>query len=475
MKQNPQLFDINAHLRSNAVQHKQSNNISRITFETIWKKVKNHFNEIYDNEKMSSSEHLNRQDLEHKAIEGNEEAERILTDEIEDYLRSVNLLGMEYPRYYESLPHACFHEIYRFGPFYKWQLYPESPSAIIQGKEQWYKVNGRFVRQDEELRDDEHIQEIIRALKVYHPGLVINEASPQAEFDMEDGSRVTIVVPPRSLVSTIIFRRFTVSNYSFLEQANIGTIDQEDVRLFRLLSKAMLNTIVAGPPESGKSTFLKTVYSERDPELVAVLIESDRESFLKKSFPDRLVHDFYTKNGDVQNVMRTALRVDHDFVIVQEVRGIEAEGAIGGTERGTRGLLMTYHITNPEQTPLQLARHITDEFPSRREINEVRRVAEQLDLGYTMQTFENNEKRITSVYEICYDVMSDKAWINYLMKYNRDTDTWCYNDEFSEQLLKRIGEHSKGLREQIKEHFRIRKLSFPMEEPTSRPIRFKGD
>lgn len=469
-------FDINEYLIENSINKSVSKkDTTTNSFKDVWSKVREHFSEVYDSDRLSPKEKEKRQELEHLAIQGNEDAEQILTAEIETYLRDENLLGTEFPNYYKNLAHACFHEIYRFGAFYKWNLYPNSPSAVIQGDEQWYKINGQFVRQKERLRDENHIKEIIRALQVYHPGLVINESHPHAEFDMQDGSRVTVMVPPRSYKPTIIFRRFIVNKFSFNEQAKRGTISEKDIPLFVALSKANLNTIIAGPVESGKSTFLKTIYAERDPDLVAVLIETNRESFLKLEFPDRLVHDTYTTNGRIQDVIRTALRIDHDFVIVQEVRGIEAEGAITGTERGTRGLLMTYHITDPQNTPIQLARHITDEFPARKEVNEVRRIAQQLDIGITTSSLKNNDnkKRVTSIYELCYDVENDSAWINYLMKYNPDTDSWMYNANISEHLMERICEVDKELGDIILNHLKMRSKESPIIGETKFPCMFK--
>ncbi|MCM3032960.1 MULTISPECIES: ATPase, T2SS/T4P/T4SS family [Bacilli] len=468
------VFDINDYLVENGVQqinHKKEKNTN--SFQEVWMKVREHFNTMYDSDRLTSKEKEKRQELEHRAIQGNVDAEKILIGEIETYLREENLSGTNFPEYYKNLANGCFQEIYRFGAFYKWNMFPDSPSAVIQGDEQWFKIKGQFIRQDEKLRDENHIKEIIRALQVYHPGLVINESHPHAEFDMEDGSRVTVLVPPRALRPTIIFRRFIVNKFSFVEQAERGTIAEEDIPLLIALSKANLNTIVAGPVESGKSTFLKTIYAERDPKKVAVLIETSRESFLKLEFPDRLVHDFYTTNGRIQDVIRTALRVDHDFVIVQEVRGIEAEGAISGTERGTRGLLMTYHITDPQNTAIQLARHITDEFPARKEANEVRRIAQQLDLGFTMESKENNKKRLTSIYELCYDVNTDSAWINYLVKYEPDTDSWTYNAEISQGLKERIFSVDKQLGECVIEHLKKQSEAAPIAGETIFPCIFK--
>lgn len=290
----------------------------------------------------------------------------------------------------------------------------------------------------------------------------INENNPQAELDRGDGTRIKILVPPRVYQPTVIFRRFTVKKFSFEKQAENQTIPKEDIPFYIALSKLQLNTVIAGEVQSGKSTMLKTIYAERDPKLVSVLIEDTPESFLKKDFPDRLVHDCYSTGGNIHHVIRDVLRIPHDFIIAQEVRGIEAEGAISGTERGTRGLLMTYHITNPKNVPMQLARHILDEFPNRTERSETRRIAEQLDIGITMTKLKNNEKRITSVYEIVYDDDKDEAWIQYLIRYDKKTDSWVYNSKVSPFLLNRMNEIDEELTSEFLQLLKKREEIYPM-------------
>ncbi|MBL5868001.1 ATPase, T2SS/T4P/T4SS family [Heyndrickxia sporothermodurans] len=349
LRQKVNVFDINDYIHKNRIIEEVKEEKKKQTegIHEVFRLVKDHFEKLYTSDQLTDEEKEIRQKTEHNAILGDKNSETILIPEINTFLRDNNLLGIKYPSFFESLAHAIYHEIYGFGVFYKWNAFPDSPSAKIIGKEIWFKINGEFVKQDEELRDEEHIYEIFRALEVANRGFKINESNPRDEIEMKDGTRVTISIPPASLYPTIVFRRFIVRNFSFEEQARRGTIPKEDIMFFNVMSRLYLNTVIAGEVESGKSTMLKTFYGARDPNKVAILIESSPETYLKRDFPERLVHDFYTLDDDIEETIRHALRVDHDYVIFQEVRGVEAEGAIKGTERGTRGLLMSYHITDP--------------------------------------------------------------------------------------------------------------------------------
>lgn len=472
-------FDINDYLQEHAVitnveAQREEETSSVYTFEGVIAIVHDELKKIYDDTKLTDDELAKRQELEHNGTIGDERAKNILISEIETILREKNLLGVQFPEFYGSLANGIFQEIYRFGSFYKWELYPESPSAKIVGNEIWFKIGGKFVKQEEELKDNQ-IEEIIRLLQIGNSSFKVNEANPQDEIVLNNGVRIKVMIPPLANVPTIVFRRFIVQNFSFQRQASFNTIPIEDVPFYETMANLYLNTIIAGQVESGKSTMLKTIYGARDKDKVAVLIETSPESFLKRDFPDRLVHELYTdKSGNIHEIMRSVLRIDHDYVIVQEVRGIEAEGAISATERGTRGTLMTYHITDPVRTPEQLAQHITDEFPNRNIVNEVRRIALQLDIGITMATMENNEKKVTSVYELCYDFETDQAWINYLIKYDKHKNEWHYNANISDGLKARIFEYNPDLAEKFIRHLERRSKEFPLLSEPKQIIHFKG-
>lgn len=457
------VFDINDFINKNKVNEDLTTVKKEVVhnIHDISKLVKEHFDDKMKD--LTDEQKENRQTLEHRAVLGDKNAEKLLVPEINNYLTEQNLQGVKYPDFFDSLAHAIYHEIYGFSVFYKWETYPNSVSAKIIGKELWFKIDGQFVKQEEELRDENHIYEIFRALEVANKGFKLNEGNPKGEIQMANGNRVTLSIPPFSHFPEIVFRRFIVKSFSFENQAKLKTIPYEDIQFYKDMSNLYLNTVIAGHVESGKSTMLKTIYGSRDPNKVAVMLESSPETFLKRDFPNRLVHDYYTLN-DIEGAIRHALRVDHDYMIFQEVRGLEAEGAMKGAERGTTGLLMSYHITDPADTVDQLAGHIVDEFPNRKLSSEKRRIAKLLDLGLTMETYIGNIKKVTSMYEICYDRETNKAWINYLKKYNEKDGNWYYNPNISDGLKKKMYKKNDRLAMNFISHLKERSEKYPMQE-----------
>jgi pilus assembly protein CpaF len=470
------IFDINDYLSKNSVRKQEtvskSDKRKEQSFKDVIKAVNQFFHEKLQDPTLTEREKEERQQIEHKATLGDEEARNMLIDEINSFLRKNNLQHVKYPDMFPSLGRAIFEHIFGFKQFYKWSLYPSSPSAKIVGKEMWFKIDGKFVKQEEEFDSIEDVYEIIRLFQQGNRNFRINEQNPQGEIDLADGTRVTLTIPPRTLLPTIVFRRFVVNKFSFEEQAKRQTIAKEDIRLFQILAQLRMNIVIAGHVESGKSTMLKTFYSERPKDLVALLIEEHPETFLKRDFPDRLVHEFSIRDQDIHRVLRTILRFDHDYVIMQEVRGVEAEAAIDGASRGATGLLMTYHVTEPSKVVEQLAQHIIDVYPNRRYVNEVRRVAQTLHLGITMKNMPGNVKKVTSVYEICYDYDEDKAWINYLIYFNPMSQQWEYNADISKQLYRHLMEENKELTNELIQILKKRAEEYPLSIPAIQPIVF---
>jgi pilus assembly protein CpaF len=449
------------------IQNKQSvssmkkNEVDLVSFDKLITDVKNHFDDYFKDDDVDNAKKQERLELFHLAVIGDSETEKFLTSEIDTYLRTVNISNIPYPDYYRSLAEALYHEIFRFGVLQKWYVMEDSPAAKFIGNEFWIEINDVFVKQEEELPSDDTVREFINRFQAGQKNLKVNESNPYAEIALRDQTRVTIIMPPASYKPTLIFRKYTVSNFSFDKQASFGTIPKEDIEFYKVFSNLYLNTVVAGHIKSGKSTFLKTIYGAREPEKVAVLIEGTAESFLKRDFPERLVHELYSQGEDINKVISRALRLDHDYIIVQEVRGVEAEGAIAGTERGRNGLLMSYHITDPENTPIQLAQHIVDEYPNRTQQNEITRIAKALDIGLTMES-KKGRKRITSMYEIGFDIERNQPFINYLIRYNSQIGQWEYNSNISKEFRKRITDLNESLAAKFVEHLSEREALYPM-------------
>jgi len=405
---------------------------------------------IEDSNSSDQSEWMERQ---HQAIIGDLDAMGYFINKIEDVLRRKNMTSVDVPSYYNSLSEAIFHEVWGKSILAKWDnRYPNSESAMIIGRELWIDVDGQMVKQPEHFESDEKVKKIIEAFKMRDPNAVLNYQNPELEIEHEDGSRITMVSPPRGKELYVVFRRFIVNNFSLEEQARLNTIPQEDVHIYRCLSRTLCNTVFAGRVRSAKSTFMKTMITERDSNLTIGLLEKDFELALKKHMPDRLIYELRASEGDLHTAIPRLLRMEHDFIVIGEIRSKEMEGAMMACERGERGFMSTYHLTDADQVVPQLTRHLLDEYPSRSFSIEQERVAQNIDLIITMGTDRDRKiKRVTGVYEVHWNPDKRQQEIRTIIKYHKRKNKYFYSLNFSKRLLSlMVDENEEATNELVK-------------------------
>lgn len=385
--------------------------------------------------KEKSDEWLDRQ---HLAVIGNEEAMRYFIEKIQDVLRDGNISFKEYPYYFSSLAEAIFHEVWGMSVLAKWEQNKQSEAAIIHGTNLWIdQGNGKgFELQKETFESLETVERVKRAFKHRKHDSVLNRESPELEIEREDGSRISMIQPPRSREDYVAIRRFVIDKFTLEDQANLNTIPKEDIPIYRALAKTMANMIVAGRVRSAKTTFMKTIIGERPKRYVHVLLEKHFELNIKKHFPDRLTYELQAKEGDLERVIPAALRLEHDAMVIGEIRSLEIEAFLLACERGERGALSTYHLTVVNRLVRQLTNHSLELKPNSRYEVELERVASAVDIVITMGTDRDRKiKRVTGVSEVIWDDETQTHTVNELVKYDTLTNKYYYSSNISEQLL----------------------------------------
>lgn len=412
-------------------------NISHLnSYKEILKSVQAHFEALFDtNDTAKAQERLKRQ---HEAIIGVSRSVAYFRDEITDYLRKNNLLNVQYPLYYENLTDAVFNDLFGLGPLALWHNYPNSQAAHIIGTTIFFEIGEKLVKQPIEFESISRVEALVRGLTLKDPRSKINIYNPKLEIDMTDGTRVTLFVPPLSRQISITFRRFVVKKMSFAQQAQKNTLPCEALELFRALNMTMPNTAIVGPVKSGKSTILSTFYSEREHEHKVVCVEKHPELYLSDQYPGRPLDELVATEEELLKLFPSILRTDFIYLIVGELRSVEAELCMLGCERGSSGLLTTYHTKQAHNIPSQLARLILDYFPNRRYESELIRVAENIDIVIVMDQLADKSKRIESIAEIRVDPVTLKISSHEIMRYNHETDDWSYKNDISEALLKKM-------------------------------------
>lgn len=447
----------------------------RKTFKELCSRVREKLNDIIidgtldhsnKNEELEESSQQNAWlERQHQAVIGDAQAMSYFITKINEVLQKENITTTDFPAFYDSLAEAIFHEVWGVSILHKWDKMLNSEAAVIRGTELWLDLDGQFRKQNEQFENIEAVERIKRAFTMRAKDAIINEQSPELEVEREDGSRITMIQKPRGKENYIMFRRFVVKDISLNEQAKLGTIPQDDVPFYRSLARVMANTIFAGRVRSAKSTFMKSMLRERDPSYVAAIMEKHFELNLSKQFNDRLIFEVQAKEGDLHHVMPRLLRMEHDYIVVGEIRSLETEGYLQACERGERGAYSTYHLTSVENIVPQITRHILDEFPNRNFENELERVARNIDIIVTMSTErDRRKKRVIGVTEIYWDEENRKHSTHDLVRYSPITQQYYYSSNISKHLVTLMANENIEDTKVLIQHLQKKEKVSPMTE-----------
>ncbi|WP_078557289.1 ATPase, T2SS/T4P/T4SS family [Bacillus alkalicellulosilyticus] len=403
--------------------------------------------------------------LVYRAVIGDEQAMAYIISKITEVLRNQNITSTDYPTFYDSLGEAIFHEVWGVSVLHKWDKYPNSEAAVIRGTELWMDIKGKFVKQEEEFENKDVVERVKRAFVKRTKDAVINEQNPELEIEREDGSRITMIQKPRARDNYIMFRRFIVKDITLYEQARLKTIRDVDIPIFQALSRTMCNIIFAGRVRSAKSTFMKSMLRERDPSYVMAVMEKHFELQLSEQMKDRLCFEIQAKEGDLHKAVPRLLRMEHDFIVVGEIRSLETEGYLQACERGERGAVSTYHLTTVEHVAPQITRHILDEFPNRNYENELERVARNIDIIITMSADrDRRKKRVIGVTEVLWDEENKTYGTQDLIRYSPITKTYYYSANLSKTLLHLMAEENLEETKTLVRLLRQREQESPMSD-----------
>ena len=223
---------------------------------------------------------------------------------------------------------------------------------MINGpKEVYYERDGIIYESDLGFRDQSHIYRIIDHI-VSAIGRHVDEASPMVDARWQDGSRVNIVIPPLAPKSPIVtIRKFLGDRYAMEDLIAGGTLSEQMAKVLEGCIKARLNIVISGGTGSGKTTLMNSVsafmsYRER-----IVTVEDPLELKLQQkhvvSLEARPASSERVGEVNQRDLVRNALRMRPDRIIVGEVRGAEAFDMLQAMNTGHDGSITTVHANSP--------------------------------------------------------------------------------------------------------------------------------
>ena len=183
-------------------------------------------------------------------------------------------------------------------------------------------------------------------------GRILDEMHPRLDARLPDGSRVHAVIPPLSRIGTVIaIRKFKKDTLTIGKMQEFGSVDDDTVKLLRALVLLHKNVIVSGATSSGKTSVLNAL-SAFIPDGERVLVIEDATEL---QLQQRHVVPFETRKADkngqgevtIRDLIRSALRLRPDRIVIGEIRGGEALDLLQALNTGHAGSMSTIHANSP--------------------------------------------------------------------------------------------------------------------------------
>jgi pilus assembly protein CpaF len=264
--------------------------------------------------------------------------ERLLTEE------NVVVNGAER----RSLVRDIQHEMLGLGPLEPLLADPTVSDILVNGARQVYvERRGQLALTDVTFSDDDHLMKIIDKI-VSRVGRRVDESSPMADARLPDGSRVNVIIPPLALDGPVMsIRRFSVVPLTIENLVEYKTLTADMARVLQALAQAEVNLLISGGTGSGKTTLLNIMSGYIDHGERIVTIEDAAELQLRQPHVVRLE----TRPPNIEGrgeitpraLVRNALRMRPDRIILGETRGPEAVDMLQAMNTGHEGSMTTIH------------------------------------------------------------------------------------------------------------------------------------
>ena len=252
----------------------------------------------------------------------------------------------------QQLLNEVLDEIFGLGPLEEFLRDPTINDVLVNGAFQIYiERDGRLERTNATFRDNNHLMRVIQRI-ASRVGRRIDEGSPMLDARLADGSRVNAIIPPLSLDGPILsVRRFGTVPINLDRLLQLGSLTPEMVLFLEACVQAKMNILISGGAGTGKTTLLNALSKWIPADERVVTIEDAAELQLQREHVVRLETrpPNIEGRGEVtqRDLLRNALRMRPDRIIIGEVRGSEAFDMLQAMNTGHEGSMTTVHANNP--------------------------------------------------------------------------------------------------------------------------------
>lgn len=279
------------------------------------------------------------------------------------------------------------------------EIMVNGPDAIF------YERSGKIVRWEKSFTSLEKLEDVIQQI-VGRCNRVVNESMPIVDARLENGARVNAVVRPVALDGPILtIRRFPDQPITMKKLIELGSITQECADFLKALVRARYSIVIGGGTGSGKTTFLGAL-SGFIPEDERIITIEDNAELKLLGIPNLVRLEAKAANVEggnavtIRDLIRTALRMRPDRIVVGEVRGGEAVDMLQALNTGHEGSLSTAHANSAKDmlSRLETMTLMGVELP----LEAIRRqIASGVDILVHLGRMRDKSRKVLEITEIC--------------------------------------------------------------------------
>ena len=293
----------------------------------------------------------------------------------------------------------------KLGPLEELMADPGVSDILVNGPHSVYvERGGRLQKTSLRFRDEAHLLQTIRDMAA-SAGRHLDRHSPMVDARLPDGSRMNAIIPPLALGGPALsIRKFPANRLQMSDLITQGTLTPACAQFLETLVRARLNLLISGGTGSGKTTLLNLLSSFIPPQERIVSIEDAAELELRQDHvvrletrpPDARGRDQVT----IRDLLRNALRMRPDRIIIGEVRGAEAVDLLQALNTGHDGGLATIHANSPRDALARLETMICMSGLDIPEKTLRQQISRALNLVIQTARLADGSRRVTSIQEI---------------------------------------------------------------------------
>ena len=291
------------------------------------------------------------------------------------------------------------------GPIEKLLADDSISEIMVNGaRDIWIERRGRLYQTGVRFTDETHLRRIITKI-AGQVGRRVDESSPMLDARLPDGSRINAVLPPLSLSGSLLtIRKFSRQRFTLDDMVRLGTLNGEAVELLTVCLRAGLNVLISGGTGSGKTTLLNAMSGEIPHDERIVTVEDAAELRLNQAHVLRLEARPANIEGEglvsIRDLVRNALRMRPDRIVVGEVRGAEALDMLQAMNTGHDGSLSTVHANSARDALARIETMVLMagyDLP----VRAIRQqVASALDLIVHIDRLSDGTRRVAAITEV---------------------------------------------------------------------------